>query len=116
MESFDLELLIGQLSTLATTSMMFDDVKEKQDRDPELQGIRNGMQEDKYPGFRLDDHGILFFGSRSYVPDDSELRRQILIEAHRTPYALHLGSTKTYQDLKQNFWWNGMKKNAAKFV
>ena len=74
------------------------------------------MQEDKYPGFCLNVQGILLFGSRLCVLDDSELRRQILTEAHRTPYALHPGSTKIYQDLKKNFWWNGMKKDIAKFV
>ena len=75
MESFDLELLIGQLSTLTITSTMFDDIKEKHDRDPKLQRIRKGMQEDKYPGFCLDDQGILLFGSRLCIPDDSELRK-----------------------------------------
>ena len=74
------------------------------------------MQEDKYPGFRLDDQGILLFLSRLCVPEDSELRKQILTEAHGTPYALHPRSTKMYQDLKQNFWWNGMKKDVAKYV
>jgi len=29
----------------------------------------------------------------------------ILREAHRTPYMVHLGETKMYQDLKQIFWW-----------
>ena len=42
-ESFDLELLIGQLSALTITSTMFDNVKEKQDCDLELQRIRKGM-------------------------------------------------------------------------
>ena len=55
MESFSLELLTEQLSALMITSTIFDDIKEKLDRDPELQRIRKGMQEDKYPGFCLDD-------------------------------------------------------------
>ena len=55
MESFGLELLIGQLFPLEITPMMFDDVKEKHDRDPYLQRIRKGIQEDKYPGFCLND-------------------------------------------------------------
>ena len=100
MESFGLELLAGQLSTLTITSTMFANIKEKQDRDPELQRIRKGLQEGKYPSFHLDDQGILLFGSRLCVPDDSELRKQILTEAHGTPYVLHTRSTKMYQDLK----------------
>ena len=39
-----------------------------------------------------------------------------MIEAHATPYALHLGSTKMYQDLKKNFWRHRMKQDVAAFV
>ena len=39
-----------------------------------------------------------------------------MIEAHMTPYVLHPGSTKMYQDLKQNFWWNSMMKDIARCV
>ena len=77
MESFSLELLIGQPFALEITLTMFDDVKEKYDHDPELQRIRKGMQEGKYLGFRLNDQGTLLFGSRLCVPNDSELKRQI---------------------------------------
>ena len=38
---------------------MVDDIKEKQDRELELQRKKMGMQKDKYPGFCLDDQGIL---------------------------------------------------------
>ena len=37
-------------------------------------------------------------------------------EAHCTPYIAHQGSTKMYQDLRHNFWWDGMKMNIFKFV
>nr|GEV50124.1 DNA/RNA polymerases superfamily protein [Tanacetum cinerariifolium] len=40
----------------------------------------------------------------------------ILSEAHSSPFSIHLRSTKMYRDLKQNFWWNGMKQDVARFV
>nr|GEU75317.1 retrotransposon protein, putative, Ty3-gypsy subclass [Tanacetum cinerariifolium] len=40
----------------------------------------------------------------------------ILSEAHSSPFSIHPGSTKMYRDLKQNFWWNGMKQDVARFV
>ncbi|GKB99226.1 retrotransposon protein, putative, ty3-gypsy subclass [Tanacetum coccineum] len=40
----------------------------------------------------------------------------VLTEAHGSPFSIHLGSTKMYRDLKQNFWWNGMKHDVARFV
>nr|GEU72084.1 hypothetical protein [Tanacetum cinerariifolium] len=35
--------------------------------------------------------------------------------AHSSPFSIHPG-TKMYRDLKKNFWWNGMKHDAARFV
>jgi hypothetical protein len=31
------------------------------------------------------------------------VKMDILREGHRTPYTIHLGETKMYRDLKQNF-------------
>ncbi|WVZ48675.1 hypothetical protein U9M48_000094 [Paspalum notatum var. saurae] len=37
-------------------------------------------------------------------------------EAHETAYSIHPGSEKMYQDLKQKFWWYGMKREVAEYV
>ena len=50
------------------------------------------------------------------MSNKEELRRKILEEAHCFAYAMHPGSTKMYQDLKNNYWWKGMKKDIAKYV
>ena len=42
-------------------------------------------------------------GKRVYVPNTGELRREILEEAHCAAYAIHPGSTKMYQDLKDHY-------------
>jgi hypothetical protein len=42
-----------------------------------------------------------------------ELKQLILKEAHDTPYSIHPGGTKMYQDLKEQFWWHGMKREIA---
>nr|GEZ28746.1 retrotransposon protein, putative, Ty3-gypsy subclass [Tanacetum cinerariifolium] len=44
------------------------------------------------------------------------MKKAVLSEAHSSPFSIHLGSTKMYKDLKQNFWWNGMKQDMARFV
>nr|GEV20249.1 hypothetical protein [Tanacetum cinerariifolium] len=38
----------------------------------------------------------------------------VLSEAYSSPFSIHSGSTKMYIDLKQNFWWNGMKQDVAR--
>jgi len=40
----------------------------------------------------------------------------ILAEAHQSLYTVHPGSTKMYRDLKEHYWWNGMKREVAQFV
>jgi len=39
-----------------------------------------------------------------------------LAEAHSLTYFIHPGGTKMYQDLKQNFGWNGIKRDIAQYV
>ena len=41
---------------------------------------------------------------------------QLLEEAHRSKFNIHPGTTKMYRDLRQNYWWRGMKRDIAKFV
>ena len=50
------------------------------------------------------------------VPKRKELRELILREAHDTPYSIHPGATKMYQDLQRLFWWTRMKRQIAEYV
>nr|XP_027186374.1 uncharacterized protein LOC113784409 [Cicer arietinum] len=60
--------------------------------------------------------GTILFQGRIWVPKDSELKRLILEEAHKSNLTIHRGSTKMYQDLKKNYWWPGMKVDVTTFV
>jgi hypothetical protein len=51
-----------------------------------------------------------------HVPNNEEIRKLILEEAHFSPYTVHPGGTKMYRDLKRCFWWNGMKRDVVEFV
>ena len=74
------------------------------------------MSEGKAKGFREDEHDTLWFEDRVYVPKNAEIRKLILQEAHDSPYSIHPGNTKMYLDLKERFWWTGMKKDIAEYV
>jgi hypothetical protein len=50
------------------------------------------------------------------VPSIDELKKLILKEAHDTPYSIHPGGTKMYQNLKEQFWWHGMKWEIAFYI
>nr|GFC68869.1 retrotransposon protein, putative, Ty3-gypsy subclass [Tanacetum cinerariifolium] len=66
--------------------------------------------------FRLDEDDVLWQGTRLCVPNYATLREALLTEAHSSPFSVHSGSTKMYHDLKQHFWWSGMKRDVATFV
>ncbi|GAU39338.1 hypothetical protein TSUD_60890 [Trifolium subterraneum] len=68
------------------------------------------------PEFTVADDGVIQFGSRVCVPNDAELKRLILEEAHKSGFSIHTGSTKMYHDLKKNYWWPNMKTEIAEFV
>ena len=50
------------------------------------------------------------------MPQDADLRQKILQEAHATPYSIHPRASKMYKDLRQYYWWDGMKPEVARFV
>ncbi|GKC80475.1 putative reverse transcriptase domain-containing protein, partial [Tanacetum coccineum] len=37
-------------------------------------------------------------------------------EAHKSKYYVHLGADKMYYDLRDKYWWHGMKKDIAEYV
>jgi hypothetical protein len=81
-----------------------------------MKHIHEKIEADKANCFIKDDQGILWFNNRIVVPKDAEVRQQILDEAHLSRYSIHPGSTKMYQDLKQNYWWTKMKIEIARYV
>jgi hypothetical protein len=73
--------------------------------DEEVQKIKQKLEEKdpKFDCFRRDDKGIVWFGQRLVIPQDRNLRKEILDQAHLSKFTIHLGSTKMYRDLRENF-------------
>nr|GFC04259.1 putative reverse transcriptase domain-containing protein [Tanacetum cinerariifolium] len=90
------------------------EIKEAQKEDSEIWTIVGNL--DKQVEFYLDDDHVLWQDTRLVVPNDASLREALLTEAHSSPFLVHPGSTKMYHDLKQYFWWSGMKGDVATFV
>ncbi|GJY54895.1 putative reverse transcriptase domain-containing protein [Tanacetum coccineum] len=49
-------------------------------------------------------------------PKRGDVRTLIMDEAHKSKYFIHLGADKMYDDLKDRYWWPGMKKDIAVYV
>ncbi|GJV14426.1 reverse transcriptase domain-containing protein [Tanacetum coccineum] len=50
------------------------------------------------------------------VPLAGGVRTLIMDEAHKSRYYVHLGADKMYYDLRDMYWWPGMKKDIALYV
>jgi hypothetical protein len=80
--------------------------------------IKRRIQEGdpKVASFCEDAEGVLWFKDRLVVPKKATLNKKILDEAHTLRYSIHLGSTKMYHDLRQQFWWTRMKHETTCYV
>jgi ribonuclease HI len=101
---------------LSVRPVLDDQIKEAQKDDEKLMEIKAQTGENKAPDFRVDKDGVLWFKKRLCVPKQGHYRQTILDEAHNSAYSIHPGATKMYLDLKEKYWWNGMKGDIAKFV
>ncbi|GJU28996.1 putative nucleotidyltransferase, ribonuclease H [Tanacetum coccineum] len=120
LELMEVELVVrsseGYVASLKIEPNLILRIKEAQKDDGESWPVIQNLKEGKQVEFWVDDHGVIWYGNRLCVPDDSSLREAILTEAHNSPFSIHPVSTKMYRDLKQNFWWNGKKHDVARFV
>ena len=73
-------------------------IREAQKDNKEIAKIKEKMAEGKAKGFREDEHDTLWFEDRIFVPNNVEIRKLILHEAHDSPYSIHPGNTKMYLD------------------
>jgi hypothetical protein len=74
------------------------------------------MAEGRGADFTEDDQCTIWFKNRICVPEIDSLRDTILKEARDSAYSIHPGSNKMYQDLKQMYWWYGLKRDVASHV
>lgn len=81
------------LSHIWISSILRDLIGQAQEEDVELKR-----------DFSKTSDGVIFF------------RDQVLGEAHKSRYSVHPGYTKMYCDLKQLYWWPGMKTYITNFV
>ncbi|KAM6576851.1 hypothetical protein CsatB_028688 [Cannabis sativa] len=117
-KDYDCEILYhpGKANVIADALSRKERIKEAQKQDPELIKTRARVSAGKASDFSVDETGMLRFGNRICVPMDENIKKEIMDESHTTPYSVHPGSTKMYQDLKAMFWWPGMKNDIAEYV
>ena len=74
--------------------------------------VREGVK----TNYSVKENGEVYYNNKLCVPDDKEVKNKLLYEAHNRVFTMHPGGTKMYQDLKQYYWWRGMKRDVTKYV
>ena len=72
----------------------------------EVAGMQRGL--DELMERRND--GTLCYLDRVWIPLKGNVRTLIMDEAHKSKYSVHPGADKMYYDLRDRYWWPGMKK------
>ncbi|GJR65418.1 putative reverse transcriptase domain-containing protein [Tanacetum coccineum] len=78
----------------------------------ESAGLQKGLDE----MIKLRSDGVLYYLDRIWVPLKGDVRTLIIDEAHKSKYSVHPRANKMYYDLRDRYWWPGMKKDIAVYV
>ena len=78
-------------------------VLEAQNKDKKIAAIVSQIGDGKEIEFIVNEDGVLYYKDWVCGPDNNDLRKAILEEAHSGSFAIHPGSIKMYQDLKMSF-------------
>ena len=95
------------VASLSVLPKLYRQIIEAQRSDSRLSRIL--QMQDVY----MDDSSVVKLRGRLYVP--SSIRAELLAEGHHSRFAIHLGATKMYRNLRRHFWWLGMKKHVATY-
>jgi hypothetical protein len=117
-ESSTQVLLNLSLFNIILVPTLRDEIIAAQKNDKDMDHIKRRMKEGdpKVTCFHEDAEGTLWFKERLVVPKKEALKKKILDEAHTSRYSIHLGSSKMYHDLRQQFLWTRMKCEAARYI
>ena len=99
------------LSELRIESEIVERIRNLQIVDPVLMEIRTKLESSSSLNseYSIKSDGLLYFRNRLCVPNDEDLKQDMLKEAHQSPFSVHPGSVKMYRDMKTMYWWPRMK-------
>ncbi|GJT88734.1 putative reverse transcriptase domain-containing protein [Tanacetum coccineum] len=75
-------------------------------------GLHTGLDE----MMELRNDGALYYLDRIWVPLKGDVRTLIIDEAHKSKYFVNPRADKMYYDLRDGYWWAGMKKDITIYV
>ncbi|KAA0032883.1 pol protein [Cucumis melo var. makuwa] len=119
-ERVEIEVSVGEVTSQLAQLLVQPTLRQKiivaQLNDPYLVDKRRLVETGQGEDFSISSDDGLMFEGRLCMPEDSAVKTELLTEAHSSPFTMHPGSTKMYQDLRSVYWWRNMKREVADFV
>ena len=104
---------LAQLRVIPDLKQM---IVNAQKNDAKLQEIVQLVSTGDKTNYAIDENGGLLYKSKLCVPNDMCLKKKVFYESHNTVFTMHPRGNKMYQDMKQYYWWRGMKKDIFEYV
>jgi len=121
----DIQLLKDEMWTRKTTAkvMMLERKVMAEESDIVKRIRRNNTREkeivqalEKNDGLAWEEDGVAYMERRIYVPNNKELRKEILKEHHEPADIEHPGQHRMLELLKRTYWWPGLKEDVKRYV
>ena len=91
-------------------------LKESYIQDQSLQQLIQSIQSSTTPKGFTWQNNLIFYKGRFFLGPGCPLISQVLHHVHNSPVAGHSGFLKTYQRVKMEFYWQGMKFAIKQFI
>eukprot|EP00253_Pinus_taeda_P027708 PITA_27708 len=111
------------LYEIATSKGWFtlhEEIKQATEQDQEYQQKKQQVQDVTSPlrkqGYELKTMGILYYKKRIYIPNHAEIKKKILDEHHKSPYAGQPGYQNLITSVRKECYWPGMKKEVMDYL
>ncbi|XP_038992297.1 uncharacterized protein LOC120115755 [Hibiscus syriacus] len=88
------------LAELKLKTILLDRIKDLQSKDDKCLRRVEQVENERNKDFEVKLDGHLYYRGRLVIPDNVELKNDLLTEAHYNPLTMHLGENKIYMDLK----------------
>ena len=121
----DVQLLKDEMWTRKSTSKIKVFKKRKRaDESNILKKIRknNTRQKEIVQAMRREDRlaweedNVVYMEGRIYVPNNKDLKEEILREYHDLADVRHPGQHRMQELIKRTYWWPGLKEDVKKYV
>ncbi|GJR68106.1 putative nucleotidyltransferase, ribonuclease H [Tanacetum coccineum] len=110
------ELIKVKSMKLIVTSWLFEKDKVAQLEAIKLENWKKEQIKGHVKNLADDNQRVKTRFRRVWIPWTCKVKILLLDEVHKSRYSIYQGGTKMYRDLKEDYWWLGMKKGVVKYV